>query len=434
MVLYDATATRALRDAERVARARVELRGGLVDNRLEVTRQRASWRAHVEGDLRRGSFRRTFARDLPESFSHQLFGLLLEVTRGWAQRYELLPSARIVRRANDDDSKQAGVPLGDDACKLTLGAWAATAANLPDGPVLSETSGSRGQAELAHASHAPELLEDVETTGVPAAGAVDELGWSVTLFDDEGQVLRACHGAGAIAEAATFMALAETLDGIVGGFAAEVPPIRELREALDAPDPLAYDRELDAVAGGEIAFALGMEYLGEALTSFDGPHRQDCLREARTRLLDAAELGHARAFAFLGRLADGLLGEGDVQRALSCYRRAAELGSAEGCFLLADKLAEGEGCEPDAVAARAWYERGYRRALNVRDPEVWGLAAERLAAYLTTDEASEDDRARARDLAFDAELGISAALTSGRPWLDRAYRRAVELTTRLAGE
>ena len=435
MVLYDATATRAMRDAERVARARVELAGGMVENALVVTRAHASWRAHVEGDLRHGSFRRTFARDLPESFSHQLFGLLLEVTRGWAERYAAPAAARAALAPEQDASKHVPAPLEEDACKFPLGVWAEPAAN-PVGALAGRAADAEprhaGQTAETEPRHAGQLPAPAAAHASSERSPQADLAWGVTLYDARGCELRSSHGVGVIAEAPTFLALAETLDGIVSGFAADVPPIRALRAALAEPDPLAYSRALDAVAGGEIAFGLGMEYLHEALLSFAGSHRTECLREARARFLDAAELGHARAFAFLGRLSDGLIGEGDVRRALRCYERAAQLGSAEGCFLLADKLAEGEGCRKDAAAARMWYERAHQQALNVRDPEVWGLAAERLATSLAASGAPEADLARARDLAFDAELGISAALTSGRPWLARAYRRAVELSDRLA--
>ena len=257
----------------------------------------------------------------------------------------------------------------------------------------------------------------------------NNLSWSLSLRGADGETLRNCEGWGRIGEPYTFLAFARGFDRVSHGFAADALPLARIEAALEWRNPLAYDEELDRVAGGAIACALGVDFFDEAMSSKSEGHRLDALREARLFFLDAAHLGSARASAYLARMALGLLGERDEYRARHSLERAVEGGSAEGCHLLGDLLLELD--EENVERARELYEQACELSAHVPDVEGWAVAYERLAECLFDGVGGERDEKRALELAFDAELGLVQGCNSGKLWLKPELDRVMELSERM---
>lgn len=258
-----------------------------------------------------------------------------------------------------------------------------------------------------------------------------DFGWSVRLFGENGDLLRERTGCGRIAEPHTFLSFARGLEATSRGFVADTLPLARIQSALELRNPMAYDRELDALAAGAIACALGVDYMHEGLGAESDARRAAALHEARLRFLDAAHFGSARAQACLGRLAMGMMGERDPYRARHSLERATDGGSPEGCYLLADLLREeGEG---DETRIRELYERAYLMATYEPEVEVWAPAALRLAECLFEGLGGSVDFDRARDLALDAELGLAGVVSGGMPWMQPELERAMKLSEHLHG-
>jgi TPR repeat protein len=81
------------------------------------------------------------------------------------------------------------------------------------------------------------------------------------------------------------------------------------------------------------------------------------LKEALSLLIDAGRT-EPEAIYVLGVLYHrGELVEADLEKAVSCYRNAAERGFAVAQFWLARMLEDGNGCDPNETRAIEWYKK-----------------------------------------------------------------------------
>ena len=171
-----------------------------------------------------------------------------------------------------------------------------------------------------------------------------------------------------------------------GDYESAVTVLRPLAEAgnRDAQYELGFLAltECELVSGRE-AFSLFMKAAEDGhvdamyhLATFPDfisePFRSPLSEEDTWRwLLRAAENGcihaprDAGASLATGDWRDGKIPQ-DLAAAVGWYRRAAEAGNADAQYNLASMLAEGEGCERNLPAARAWLRRaiagGYEHA------------------------------------------------------------------------
>jgi TPR repeat protein len=99
-----------------------------------------------------------------------------------------------------------------------------------------------------------------------------------------------------------------------------------------------------------------------AAVARDGDGAGPSSRESLIHTVRAAAGGFAPAQVRLGRLCARARGlPRDLERAVRCYRAAAERGDADGAFALGEAYDHGLGLEPDPQQALRWYARAARR-------------------------------------------------------------------------
>ena len=128
------------------------------------------------------------------------------------------------------------------------------------------------------------------------------------------------------------------------------------KQAADARPVAAFPSVRWLAASGDAAslFRLGQYYEKGIVVGQDKEKALSCFR-------NAAEAGHIPAWIYLGRLYDsGTLVGQDYALAMDCYQRAANLGSAEAYWYIGSFYEEGTGVE-----------QNYALAIITRKPRTW---------------------------------------------------------------
>jgi uncharacterized protein len=141
-------------------------------------------------------------------------------------------------------------------------------------------------------------------------------------------------------------------------------------------------------------------------------YRQGDLSRAMTDLRRAADAGHAKAQALLGEILDQAESN---EEAVAYFRKAAEQGDADGEFGLAGMYAAGEGVKKDPQEALRWFVRaadhGHLQALKV----VAG-------AYIYGEFGLDDTARSTADAAKWIQRAAEAEFLPAVESLARAYR------------
>ena len=185
------------------------------------------------------------------------------------------------------------------------------------------------------------------------------------------------------------------------------------------------------------ALQYGSEYYNEGMacdSEAEHERRVQCFQAAELLYLHAAALGNPyaqlnRGYVYSYDRCEGRYwGSGETpypceERAVECYRSAANAGIAESCYKLGDLLRDGRGCEMDLREAYEWFGRAYELGKD-EDPVVWGSAALRLARACEEGEGCEQSFEMARAWYELATTGLGIAVRGGEQWYRRSLRNA----------
>ncbi|MBR3315649.1 MAG: SEL1-like repeat protein [Atopobiaceae bacterium] len=217
---------------------------------------------------------------------------------------------------------------------------------------------------------------------------------------------------------------------------------------------------------GEMALFCGSQFYDEGLgyvDEADHARRIDCFRAAELLYLHAAAKGQPYAFLNLGYVYSYDRCEGDYwghwddlvyeenwvdesgryhhgsryaryysedlppypcnERAVECFRTAAEAGVAEACYKLGDLLRDGRGCKMSLDDAFHWFRRAWELGQD-EEPVVWGSAALRLGNAYEEGEGCAQSFAAALVWYERATTGLFIAVSDGDLWYRSALRRA----------
>lgn len=111
------------------------------------------------------------------------------------------------------------------------------------------------------------------------------------------------------------------------------------------------------------------------------------------------------------------------ERALECFKAAAEADVAEACYKLGDLYKQGTGCIPDAAEAFRWYVRASELSTH-EPPVILGSVALRLAGCYEEGVGCMQDFAHALEWYEKAVAGLEVAVENGEAWYAKALAGA----------